>query len=610
MGISIDDMEAVSVEHDGFYINNKKLFLFGINYHPSEYGLDYYKEYADGDERVKGIIARDFKKMHEFGLNSARVFIRLEDFLSERKQRSLELFDSFVSEAEKNAVYIIPCFYGHMSGDNTPKFKGSFYSEDNTERMLSVMEEIVERYENRNIVLFWDPSNEPIHREVPSSHEAAYDWTKTVYDSLRAKTDKKIILGEGGSSRHKGANNRGFHLEELAGLTGNDSCLDGFAVHDYRWERWTRFKLKLYENLGKPVFLEESGSTTFSLWPEGAEKEQAEKLRVFSYSSLLSKNSGVMPWCWQDFSCSRKPYSYIPRETGFGLHDLKGKEKPAAKDYRKFMEFVNHTRPFEYSSKARMAVLLPRGAYDSSLNPNFSEDPDKLERQCFEIFALASKAHYDCDIIRETSELEEYDLILLPDAKVSEGFAKKLEYFISNGKIILSFGVKDGISKIRTSERVATLSDIELDGETISSSFHGTYYEPDNVAEQWGSFGETPLGAIENVGEGNLISLFCPLDRYFTDFRSLGQEHKLIEKAALLAGIEKEFDVKSENIDLGVLEKDGKRMIILVNHSRKEIKDTLKNTDRVKLREYGGKEHDNDIEIKMGPRGVKIFYET
>ncbi|MBI5355007.1 MAG: hypothetical protein HZB68_00965, partial [Candidatus Aenigmarchaeota archaeon] len=346
---------------DYFYKGGKKLFLLGINYHPGEYGLNYYREYAKGDGRVKGVIERDFQEMKEFGLNSARIFIRLEDFFDPKlKEKSFELFDFFSECAEKNGVYIVPCFYGHMSGENTPK--GKFYSKEMTERTVRLMEDLAKNHDS-DAILFWDPSNEPLYREIPESHEKAYEWSKKVYDALKSG-GKPVIMGEGSTKRTTKGNGRAFILEELSGLTGKDSCIDGFAIHDYKAGRNTLFKLKLFENLGT-VLLEECGSSTFSLWKEGAEKDQAEKLSVYLYSSLLSRNSGVMPWCWSDFSILRKPYSYVPKETSFGIRDINGKEKPSSLVYREFIEFVNDVKPYEYEQKSKIAILLPRGAYDS-----------------------------------------------------------------------------------------------------------------------------------------------------------------------------------------------------------------------------------------------------
>lgn len=597
---------GIRLEMDGFHKGPEKLFLLGINYHPSEYGLNYYEEYAKGDSNVPKVIARDFAKMRELGLNSARVFIRLEDFMSERiKDKASELFGTFVEEAEKNDIHLVPCFYGHMSGENTPKLEGSFYDTKDTEMMLSAMKSLVERYEDREIILFWDPSNEPIYREVPEDHDKAYDWAKKVYDGLKASTEKPVVLGDGGR-RWITSHERGFHLEELAGVTGKEPCIDSMPVHDYNGGRWTRFKLKLYEGLG-PVMLEEFGKTSFSLWKERAEKEQAMRIRDQCYSSLLSGNTMTMPWCWQDFRPTRKPYNYVLKELGFGLYDVKGREKLSAKEYREFIEFVDDVKPQDYSSDARIAVLLPRGAYDPSLNPGFAEDPEKLERQCFEIFSLASKAHLGCDIIREHESLEGYDLLLLPDCRMSDSFVKDVEEFLDEEKTVLSFSPMS-ISGIKASDKgKITGRKITMGSEAIGVRIKDAdYYETDSEAVA--TLDGKPLMAEKAVGKGKLFTLLCPLDNYLTSYGAMeGDEYVLIDKMAEEAGIEKEFDVGSEKIELGIMRNGEKGMVLLINHSGESIKTKLANPKKRKLKEYKGKDYMGDIDLEFEPGGVKIF---
>lgn len=582
---------------DYFYKDGKKLFLLGINYHPGEYGLNYYREYAKGDVKVKASIERDFREMKGFGLNSARIFIRLGDFFDPKiRYKSLELFDFFAECAEKNGIYIIPCFYGHMSGENTPK--GKFYSDEMTDRAVELMEDLAKNHDSKSI-LFWDPSNEPLYREIPESHEKAYEWSMRVYNALKSG-GKPAIMGEGSTKRTSKENGRGFILEELAGLTGKESCLDGFAIHDYKAGRNTVFKLKLFENLGT-VFLEECGSSTFSLWKEGAERDQAEKLSVYLYSSLLSRNTGVMPWCWSDFSILRKPYSYVPKETGFGIRDIAGKEKPSAFVYREFIDFVNDVKPYEYEMKSKIAVLLPRGAYDPDFNDNFSVDPEMLEKQCFEIFSLVSKAHHGCDIIREGDTLNGYELTILPDAKVSDEFLMKLDKFLSEGNSVLSFspfGEKKA-SKVSADE-------FSIGTEVYQARIRGDFYlsEERGIAE----VGGRPLLLEDESKGGKLFTLLCPFDRNLAKFGAVeGEEHEIINEVTRRAGVKKEIDVEDHRIDVGILGKDGKKLVLLVNQSRDGVKTVLKGGK--KLKEWKGESYEGDIDVNIGPRGVKIFLE-
>lgn len=580
---------------DYFYKDGNKLFLLGINYHPGEYGLNYYREYAKGDTKVNDVIERDFREMKEFGLNSARVFIRLEDFFDEKtKEKSFELFDFFSGCAEKNGIYIIPCFYGHMSGENTPK--GKFYSDEMTKKTVELMEDFAKNHDSKSI-LFWDPSNEPLYREIPESHEKAYEWSKCVYDALKSG-GKSAIMGEGSTKRTTRGNGMGFILEELSGLTGKDSCIDGFAIHDYKAGRNTLFKLKLFEGLGT-VFLEECGSSTFSLWKEGAEKDQAEKLSIYLYSSLLSRSSGVMPWCWSDFSIMRRPYSYVPKETGFGIRDTNGKEKPSALVYREFIEFVNDVKPYEYERKSKIAVLLPRGAYDSDFNKNFSVDPEMLEKQCFEIFSLVSKAHHSCDIIRESDSLDSYEMAIVPDAKISEEFMCKIDRFLSEGNSVLSFSPFGEKKTCKVSA-----DEFSLNGRHFASRIRGDFYlsERKGVAE----VGGRPLLLEDTSKGGKLFTLLYPFDKGLAKFGSVeGDEYEIINEVARRAGVGKEVEVDDYRVDVGILEKDGKKLVLLVNQSRDDVKTILKGGKR--LKEWRGKSYEGDIEVDIKARGVKIF---
>jgi len=525
----------------------------------------------------------------------------------------MELFDYFVERAEENGIYLIPCFYGHMSGENTPRLQGSFYSDENTEKMLSVMQEVVRRHDDKNIILSWDPSNEPINREIPRSSQDAYTWAKKNYDSLKQLSEKPIMLGEGATKRKILRNNGGFHLEELGGLTGKDGCIDGYKIHDYMAGRRTAFKLKSYEGLGKPLLLEEFGHPSLSLWLRGGQEEQAGRIRTQSFSSLLSENCAAMPWCWQDFPMNRRPYSYVLKETSFGLHDLRGVKKPAGVHFKRFVDFVTEFEPQNYDTDAKIAVLLPRGAYDSVFNQNFREDPELLERQSFEIFSMLSKSHFECDIVREDSDIDNYEMLIIPDVEVSDDFLCSLDRFLENEKTVLSFGVlPESFSGLNLNKRKKiNCNKIKLGSEDFDVKFRDVdYYEVDTVAETIiGEIGDRPVFIKKEKNSGELITSLCPFDKHLTKMGVMeSEEYRVLGKVVGGAGICKEFDADCSEIDISVLSNGKQRLVMLINYSKSDLSFRLKNPKNRRLKDVdSGQEYTDDVDIEMDPRDVRVF---
>ncbi|MCK4447888.1 MAG: cellulase family glycosylhydrolase [Candidatus Marinimicrobia bacterium] len=437
----------------------EKIFLLGVNYWPSSSGLNMWSEWSPDE------IAKDFNKMRELGMNVCRFFIFMPDFLKGPKEidaTMMKRLTQFLEISKESGIYTLPSFIvGHMSGEDWDvqwrKGRNFITDSDMIEAEKFYIKTIVQSIKTFYNIIGWILTNEISNYIKNQSPKQIAFWVNEIISLIKALDPKKpVCIGDGAWAPEILGKQTDFHLRLL------NKYQDFVGLHYYPREMnpWrhsftTAFRLRMAQEWGKPVFIEEFGTSTTL----ASEENQAHYYRSVFYSSLINKTDGVLSWCLNDFDFNEKrPYSHHPYEERFGILRSDKSIKSSGLEFKRFRKVVDEICSKNYIKVENNAGLIIPSYYYYSYPYLFKPQFDKWYDFYLECFSLLKRSNIDVEMVIEPAiELENNDevspevvldpkhhpIMFSPRMKLlTKKFWKQvIEYVTSGGTLYYSFSV-------------------------------------------------------------------------------------------------------------------------------------------------------------------------
>ena len=310
---SISCLEKVKISGTNFIVNNKTIFINGVNT-PwdkwNDFGGEYNEQFWD----------EHFKKLHSNGINASRVWISCNGYhlkidSSGKVKGPTEKFwidlDSLFSIAEQHEIYIMATL---MSFDNF-KDEGQPYMSwrallDNEKNMDSYVETyiipFVQRYSKYSSLWSIDLCNEPdwIHENEECGK---IEWEKICKlfakssAEIHENSDILVTIGFGiikyNSKKYEGNFGDDDYLKKLA--DNPKAYLDFYSPHYYEWEaEWFTFPFDIDPiTFGldgtKPALIGEFPASGMTSKTKGSKEMNGDECYISTYKSGWN---GIMAW--------------------------------------------------------------------------------------------------------------------------------------------------------------------------------------------------------------------------------------------------------------------------------------------------------------------------
>ena len=599
--------------------DGKQLFLLGVNYWPSSTAIHMWSDWHPEE------LEQDILMMKRLGMNCCRPFLFMPDFTDNKgavRPEMLERLCEFLALCDKYEFYCMVTFIvGHMSGENwdVPWRKGRCFIRDKdvfqiTQNYILTIVNAVKQY---TCICSWLLSNElPNYIEETDPKEIA-DWTGKIISAIKeADPHHPVSVGDGAWSPEIIGEQTGFHLRKL------NAWQDFAGLHYYPrglspWHHTytTAFRLALAKEWGKPVIVEEFGTSTTLC----SEENQAAYYRSVFYSALINDAQGALGWCLNDFDfMDERPYSHHPFEEHFGIVRTDKSLKPAANEFSTFSEMITDLSEFEkFTDQKPVGLFIPSNyyyEYPFQFQPGFKQWYDLY----LETFSLLKRANLDVRMIIEPAQElekqgqyshelslnpEEIPLLVIPRMKLmTKRFRVELENYIQKGgSLYFSFAhdswvpkwdklagidmdCKFGIPDFYPEETIK----IKVSESKKRINIDNTFQIPLlNTDPEYGycpvlkTSADTileynchsPFLLRHSMGKGSvwfspfpleMLSLASQQDEWK---RELGQMYKSIYKSLNSKTL---FSLEGEGLEMGIWKKGSQYQILLFNHNWKD----------------------------------------
>lgn len=384
-------------------LNQKKLFILGVNYWPSSSAISMWADW-DSEE-----LEEDIKRMQQIGINLCRFFLFMPDFMPKENfvdPVMLERLTVFLQLCEKHKIYTLPSFFvGHMSGEDwdVDWRKGRNFLTD--QEMLQAekyyITKIINSTKHFQYILGWLLSNEISNYVGQQNPKNIEHWTLEIIEQIRQLDSRPVSIGDGAWAPEivSEYDRWKFQLRKL------NKYQDFTGLHYYprvlnpsHHSNTTAFRLRMAQEWGKPVFVEEFGTSTVLC----SEENQANYYREVFYSALMNNSFGTMGWCFNDFDFENKrPYVHHAFEDKFGIVRTDKSLKPVAREYTLFSSVAKELYSENYTKIEQNAGLLIPSNYYYKYPYQFEPKFDQWYDFYLESFGLMKNGFNDVECVFE-----------------------------------------------------------------------------------------------------------------------------------------------------------------------------------------------------------------
>lgn len=614
----------------------RRFVPIGVNWVPARAAMQWPYEWDPANTEA------DFAKMQDLGLNFVRldlVWQWFEPRPGQYNEAAFRQFDFMIEMAHRYSVYLNPNFFiGGQVGDaywDVPWRNGRHPHADPDLLRLQTrhVEEFARRYAGESAILAWDLTDEPPFWIVDDSttDAMAANWTQMLCAGLRAfDPDHLVICGTAGQEVSRGP----FRADVIA------PWVDLLSVHPYpiynpdlypepllsaRCTYAAAFETMLSRGAGKPVLLQEFGSTSAQFDPE----RQARYYDTLMYSALAAGNQGFIAWCFTDadpqVQYHRAPYKRNPHETQFGITDYERNDRPHGREMRRMSQVLRQLdlegvepAPIEagvivphewahgpdYSQYGFPADRLYQYAPRNILNYRTDPRGQRLSVQSWlSTFILCRQAGIHVGFPRECDDWSDVPLILAPAPASDMGGYHLYTTFWEQARPRVEAGATlyaslSATSAIPIPEVVelfgASIADRALWRPRVQLTFVEDFFgiRAGDVFEFPAGPGLQGTGALLNVhaarvlardqddnpavivhelGQGHTVLCAYPIEHMLAvtpnAFEGESSCWRLYRALKELAGIQSRFSVDRPEVEVGCLTGAEKDYVILVNHT-------------------------------------------
>jgi endo-1,4-beta-mannosidase len=425
-------------------------FLLGVNYWPADSAIHMWNWWNPKT------VEKDIVQMKKLGMNCFRPFLMMPDFTDEKGAvvpLMVERLQHFLSLCDDHEISCMPSFIvGHMSGENwdVPWRQGKNFIRDPevykiTENYICTL---VRECQSHSSICAWLLSNELPNYAEETDPRAVAIWAQKIIGAIK-KTDphRPVSIGDGAWSPEILGEETAYHLRKLnryQDFTGLHYYPRGMSPWHHTFT--TAFRLAMAKAWGKPVIVEEFGTSTTLC----SEENQAAYYRSVFYSALINDARGVLSWCLNDFDFTdERPYSHHPLEEHFGIIRKDTSLKPAAREFPAFAKVLSDLAPYQkISGQKPVGLFIPSNyyyRYPFQFQPEFKHWYDLY----LETFSLLKRANLDVHMVVEPAqelenegkyshtlflEPEEIPLLIIPRMKhMTKQTRQALDTYLQKG---------------------------------------------------------------------------------------------------------------------------------------------------------------------------------
>jgi len=596
MGVEMNRPAALSLTASG-------AFVVGCNYWASHAGTAMWADWRPE------VVEADLKQLAAEGLQVLRVFPLWPDFqpltplygghghsvelrCGERplppdgmSHEALARFAAFADLAHKYGLkLIVGLLTGWMSGRlfAPPALQGRNLLTDPLAIQWEVrfVRHFVRRFREHPAILAWDLGNEcNCMAPVPSS-EAAWVWTATIANAVRAEDAGRPVVS-GMHSLDEPDRNGPWRIADQGELTDllTTHPYPHFTPHcDQEPINTTRNGLhataqsRWYADVGgKPCLAEEVGT----LGPMFASESVAAAYARMALFSLWAHDChGLLWWCAYDQDrLEHAPYDWNPIERELGLIRADRSPKPVIQELGKFARWLNALPLSALPPRLTEAVcILTQGQEQWGV--------------AFASFILAKQAGFDLTFQYADQPLREAGLYLLPSVRGDSGFSRRFWHaldarvragatlYLSHDTAMLSpfeepFGLEIQTRERRTGPAEFTVDDVSY---TVPSPVK-LRLEPTRAQVLGRERDGNPVLARAAHGQGETCFLSVPIERavsetpgsVYPDAQPLWQIYRHVAQPFLGGRV-----VGKDLPQVGVTEHpldERRRVVVLINYS-------------------------------------------
>lgn len=572
-------------------------FLLGCNYWASNAGADMWRFWDS--ECVK----KDLAVLKENNVEILRVFLNWRDFQPVERlygekgqprelclvgdirpsnpyfldERMMDHFQEFCGIAQSQGFHlIVGLVTGWMSGRLyiPPALYGKNIFHDPLALKLQqlLIKGVVSRFRKEDSIYAWDLGNECNCMGTVTSEEEAYSWTAFITNAIRACDPSRKIFS-------------GMHSLELEGywnIQDQGELTDELTTHPYPY--WVEHCLvdplnscrtlmhataqtQYYATVSKkPCLVEEIGG----MGPMVADDEHNAKfMRVNLFSNWANGATGLLWWCAHDQTMlSAPPYDWNMCERELGMLDQNRQPKPMLVEMKKFAQLLK-----------QLDITLPHRKSDGVCILTQGQDHWGI---AYTTYVLAKQANLTIDFTYCEQELPDYDLYFLPS--ISGQTMSKVAYDSLKEKVAkgatLYISIDDGfLTEFEeiTGLHVEHCRNTQEEGVTKLPSGIQLSYRKQHPIQLSATRAEIlakdekgyPILSQTSYGKGKVLFVNFPLEKMLIHIPDFTEKSYYKVYCDLLAPVLEQKKVISENPYIGLTEheKDGKKMIILVNYS-------------------------------------------
>jgi len=438
-GIQAQKSKSLSLTQSGRYV-------IGCNYWASHAGTNMWKDWRPD------VVEADLKQISDAGMQVIRVFPIWPDFqpiiqfysgkgsLKEIRFKdgplpgtgpgkdgvsveALTHFRQFADLAQKyNIKLIVGLVTGWMSGQLfVPQaLEGKKILSDPTSMMWQVklVRTMVHEFKSHPAVLAWDLGNECNAMEEVENSQAAYVWTASLTNAIRAEDQSRpVISGMHGLSSDSKAKWRMQDQGELCDLLTTHpypfwtAHTDQDPANTIRTIMHSSAETRYYGDIGgKPCLVEETGI----MGPmEANEKSKVSFLRSILFNNWANDCHGLLWWCAYDQNLlDFPPYEWTSVERDLGLFRNDRSAKPVADELKEFLKFIEDL-PFNAlpPQKKEAVCILTDGQDQWAV--------------AYSSYILAKQAGFDIEFQHGNQPIKESSLYILPSIKGLELINRK-----------------------------------------------------------------------------------------------------------------------------------------------------------------------------------------
>ena len=406
-------------------------FMLGCNYWDSKSGTDMWKNW---DEDV---VRDDLSALKAIGVKHLRVFPNWRDFQPVDKyltylgtqreyfvpddadcaapdyvdKRMITRFRRFAEISDENGMELtVSLLTGWMSGrlffPPALQNKGLLTDAEALTLTNRYVTKLVNEFKDIKNIVMWDLGNECNCVERVPSRFAAYLWTMSVRNAIRAADPTRPIASgmhdltaEDGGENYWSIKDQGELCDLLTTHPYPSPTIrnDMEPINAMRSTINPTAQSEFYAGVSKkPCMIQEQGSFSETV----ANKEAAaDFLRVNVLSAWANNLDGYLWWCGMEHELlTEPPYSWSMAERNLGLLHLDRKPKPVGREMAKISKLIESLPKI---SKKRIDAVCVLPKYDRQDN-------------AMATYVLAKQAGINLSIVNCSDELPDTDLIFFP----------------------------------------------------------------------------------------------------------------------------------------------------------------------------------------------------